>query len=78
MTKIGFEKNRIDQFFRGEFSETDFSYIDEIFADANYDEDLRTLLRSQFFELLSKNDLEDKKLDHLLPKICKNNKHEKP
>jgi transmembrane sensor len=69
MTEIGFDSEKIDRYFKGEYSDKDAHYIDEVFCDNNKEIKLKSLLSRQFDELLSEDDLDKKNLDHILYKI---------
>jgi transmembrane sensor len=69
MTGIGFDSERIDCFYRGEHSDKDATYVDEVFGDSKKEKELEHLLRRQFNELSPEDDPEDKNLDHLLYRI---------
>jgi uncharacterized protein YdeI (BOF family) len=69
MAEIGFDSEKIDRFFMGEYSDKDSSYVDEVFCDNNKEKELRHLLSRQFEELLPEDDLDKKDLDHILYRI---------
>ena len=69
MAEIRFDRDRIERYFKGEYSEEDKSYVEEVFSDDNNEEELNTLLRRQFNELKSEDDDETKNLDHILYRI---------
>ncbi|MCX6262055.1 MAG: DUF4974 domain-containing protein [Bacteroidia bacterium] len=69
MAEIEFDGEKIDRYFRGENSDKDESYVNEVFVDNNREIELRGLLSGQFNELSPEEDLEDKNLDHLLYRI---------
>ncbi|MGA1978728.1 MAG: FecR family protein [Bacteroidales bacterium] len=69
MTRIGFDTEKIIRFFKGESSNEDASYIDEVFCDNRKEEDLKHLLLKQFYELLSEDEEDKKNLDHILYRI---------
>jgi transmembrane sensor len=69
MAGIGFDREKITRFFRGEYSEADASYVDEVFCDNNCDKELKGLLSRQFAELLPNDDTSSKNLDHILYRI---------
>lgn len=69
MAGIGFDREKIIRFFRGEYSEADASYVDEVFCDNNCDKELKGLLSRQFAELLPNDDTSSKNLDHILYRI---------
>ena len=41
MADIGFDSEKINRYFKGEYSEKDASYIDELFCDNNKEKELR-------------------------------------
>ena len=69
MAKIGFDSEKIDKYFKGEYSDKDTSYIDEVFCDDNKEADLKHHLLRQFYKLLPEDDEDKKDLDHILYKI---------
>ena len=68
MVKIGFNREKIERYFRGKDSETDKTYITEIFRDAESEKELRRLMSRQFYEMFS-GDGKEINLDHILHKI---------
>ena len=69
MAEIGFDSEKINLYFKGEYSDTDASYVDEVFCDNNKEKELKCLLSRQFNELLPEDDVDKKNLDHILYKI---------
>ena len=69
MAGIGFDSEKIDKYFKGEYSDKDASYIDEVFCDNNKEADLKHHLLRQFYELLPEDGEDKKDLDHILYKI---------
>jgi transmembrane sensor len=69
MTVIGFDSEKIDRYFKGEYSDQDESYIDEVFCNNNKEKDLKHLLLKQFYELLPEDEEDKKNLDHILYRI---------
>jgi len=69
MTDIDLDSERINNYFNGEYTEKDTSYIDDIFCDNSKEKRLRNLLSRQFDKLLPEDDLENKNLDHILYRI---------
>ncbi len=69
MTGIGFDSEKINHYFRGEYSDKDESYVDEVFCDNNKEKELKHLLLRQFYELLPEDDVDKKNLDHILYRI---------
>ena len=63
-----FESDRIERYFKGEFSEEDKSYVEELFSDNRNDAELKSLLSRQFHDL-KKDDEERKNLDQILYRI---------
>jgi transmembrane sensor len=68
MTDIGFDSEKINRYFKGEYSAEDESYVDKVFCDDNKEKELEHLLLRQFYELLSEDEA-DNNLDHILYKI---------
>jgi len=69
MGNIGFDKDTITRFFKGEYSEKDESYVDEVFNDDSKEEELKHLLLRQFYDFLTEDDIEIKNLEHILHRI---------
>ncbi|MFA5819194.1 MAG: FecR domain-containing protein [Bacteroidales bacterium] len=69
MAGIGFDSEKIDLYFKGEYSDKDASYVDEVFCDNNKEKELKHLLLRQFYELLPEDDLDKKDLNHILYRI---------
>jgi transmembrane sensor len=69
MTGERFDRERLERYFRGEYSEEDKSYVEDVFSDDNNAEELNTILRRQFYELSAEGDQENKKLDQILYRI---------
>jgi transmembrane sensor len=69
MTEIGFDEEKINRYFKGEYSDKDASYVDEVFCDNNKEEELKHLLLRQFYELLPEDEKNKKNLNHILYKI---------
>jgi ferric-dicitrate binding protein FerR (iron transport regulator) len=69
MADIGFDSEKINRFFKGEYSDKDASYVDEVFCDNSKEKELRGLLSRQFNELLPEDEVDRKDLDHILYRI---------
>ena len=69
MAGIGFDSDRIDRYFRGEYSDEDESYVNDVFVDNNRAEELKHILSMQFGELLPEDDADKKDLDQILYRI---------
>jgi len=69
MARIDFDSEKIDKYFKGEYSDKDASYIDEVFCDNNKEADLKHHLLKQFYKLLPEDGEDKKDLDHILYKI---------
>jgi transmembrane sensor len=69
MTNTDFDSEKINRYFKGEYSERDKSYIDEVFCDNSKEKDLEHLLFRQFHEILNEDTVDKKNLDHILHKI---------
>jgi ferric-dicitrate binding protein FerR (iron transport regulator) len=69
MTGIEFDSEKIDRFFKGEYSDKDASYVDEVFCDKNKEKELEHHLRKQWLELSGDNDESDRNLDLILYRI---------
>jgi transmembrane sensor len=69
MTDHGFDKERFERFFKGEYSEGEAEYIAEVMSDKNNDKKLKIHLSKQFDEIQAGNDNDDIKLDNILYRI---------
>jgi transmembrane sensor len=69
MPGIGLDREKIDRYFKGEYSDKDESYVNEVFVDNSREKVLKCILSEQFGELLSEEDVDKKDLDHILYKI---------
>lgn len=69
MAGVGFDRERLERYFKGEYSEEDRSYVEGVFSDDNNAEGLNKLLRKQFHELKAEDDEEKKNLDHILYRL---------
>ena len=69
MTEIGFDSEKVKRYFKGEYTDEDASYVDEVFCDNNREKELKRFLSKQFNELLPEDDMDKKDLDHILYRI---------
>lgn len=69
MAEISFDREKLNRFFDGEYSDKGASYVDEVFCDKKKEKELEQLLRRQWHKLLEDKDVPDKNLDHILYKI---------
>ena len=69
MAEIGFDKEKLNRFFNGEYSDKDTSYVDEVFCDEDKEKELKCLLLRQFDGLLAEDEVDKKDLDHILYRI---------
>jgi transmembrane sensor len=69
MAGISLDNERINQYFRGKFSKSDASYIDDVFCDDSKVDALKSLLSKQFNEIPSEDSDENKNLDNVLYRI---------
>jgi transmembrane sensor len=69
MAGLRIDRERIERYFKGEFSEEDKTYVEEVFSDNNNEDELNTLLRRQFYELKGEDQDDKKDLDQILYKI---------
>ncbi len=63
------DTEKLNRFFRGDYSEKDKEYLKEVFCDNNKEDDLKHHLRKHWYELLKENAGLDKNLDHILYRI---------
>ena len=69
MDGVNFDGERIESYFKGEFSEENATYIENIFCDDSKEDELNRLLHKQFYELLPEDELNKKDLDQILYRI---------
>ena len=69
MTGIEFDSEKIDRYFKGEYSDENATYIDKVFCDNNKEKELKHFLLRQFYELLPEEEGDKKNLDHILYRI---------
>jgi transmembrane sensor len=69
MAGIGIDYEKIDHYFRGEYSEKDESYVNEVFTDNNREKELKDFLSEQFSELLPEDDEHKENIDQILYRI---------
>ena len=69
MAEIGFDSERLNHYFKGDSSDKDASYVNEVFCENDKEKELKHHLLRQFYELLSEDDEDKKDLDHILYKI---------
>lgn len=69
MAGIGFDSEKLNRYFIGEYSEEDESYVDGVFCDNSKERDLKGLLLRQFNELAHEDDLNENYLNHILYRI---------
>lgn len=69
MAESDFDKEKIMQFFKGKYSDEDFSYINKIFCDQYNEKELKQILLEQWDELSSKDFEANRDLDHILYRI---------
>ncbi len=69
MSEIEFGRKRITGFFNGEYSGNDLDYIRDVFCDKYGEEELKQLLRKQWYELCGSTQPGEKDLNHILYRI---------
>jgi ferric-dicitrate binding protein FerR (iron transport regulator) len=69
MAVTEFDRERIDKYFRGEYTEKDAAYIEKIFLETGHEKDLEHLLSRQYYEILSDDEQERKDLDNILYRL---------
>jgi len=69
MAETKLQKDKIDRFYKGDFSEDDESYVNEIFNNESQEEKLKSYLSTQFSELLTEDNQFNISLDHLLYRL---------
>lgn len=67
----GFELNneKLKAFFNGEYSEKDEEYINNLFTDDSFSQELKKALSEKFDELSKEDEIEERNLDHILYRI---------
>jgi transmembrane sensor len=63
------DRDKLDRYFNGEYSESDASYIEDIFCDDTREKELEQILARQFHNLSPENEVSQKNLDHILYRI---------
>jgi transmembrane sensor len=81
MIKENLDRERFIKYFKGKYAEKDSNYVDQVFEDNDYEEELKDFLSEQFDTLSPVNENKRKNLDHILYKIhydinTKRTKHE--
>ena len=66
MAKIEIDKELIDRYFRGQNSDEDLTYINEVFCNNDTERELKRILSKQFDGLQPEDDQNKKNLDHIL------------
>lgn len=69
MSVTEFDRERIERYFRGEYTEKDATYIEKIFLEAGNEKELEHLLSRQYYEILSDDEQESRDLDNILYRI---------
>lgn len=69
MEEQGIDRIKIIRYFRGEYSEADELYVNEIFCDNNKKDELIAILFKDFYEFLPDNEVNRERLDHILYRI---------
>ena len=69
MTMNVFDGEILKRFFKGEYSEKDESYVNEVFREKGKELELSNFLSKQFDELLPEDDINENNLDHILFRI---------
>jgi ferric-dicitrate binding protein FerR (iron transport regulator) len=65
----GFDREKLDRFFHGEYPDRDLSEAGKIFCDNNIEKELKNFLSEQFNKLPAEEGVEKKNLDHILYRI---------
>lgn len=68
-TKKGFDSEKLNLFFKGDYQEEDKNYLKELFCDNSKEDDLKHHLKKHWHELLKTNEGSDRNFDHILYKI---------
>jgi transmembrane sensor len=69
MPENGINGEKINNFFKGDYSDKDSLYVDNVFCDDSKEGELKHLLLRQFYELLTEENVEIKNLEHILHRI---------
>jgi transmembrane sensor len=65
----GFNSEKLDRFFRGEYSDEDLSDVNRVFSDNDSEKELKSYLSQHFDRLSADEDTNKKNLDHILYRI---------
>jgi transmembrane sensor len=77
MSNTEFDNEKLERYFKGEYTDKDASYVHDVFSDRRKEKELKDFLSRQFDNLLSEDERE-KNLDHILYKIHYNINTMKP
>jgi transmembrane sensor len=69
MTESGFNSELINRYFKGEYSDNDAAYVEELFREKSKEEELKHFLFRQFYELKQEDDVDKMNLDNILYRI---------
>ena len=69
MSETEFDKEKIKAFFSGEYSRDDLNYVRDVFSDETNEDELKQLLRKQWYELCNGTNATEKDLNHILYRI---------
>jgi len=63
------DRERIERYFRGEYTDSDQYYLEKLFLDAGCEKELKHFLSRQYYEILSDDDQERRDLDNILYRL---------
>jgi len=69
MKQSGLDKERLVEYYRGKYSDTEKGWVEGVFCDSDKEKQLKSFLSGQFDDLLNSGEPEEKNLDHILYKI---------
>lgn len=69
MSETKFDIKKIKAFFSGDYSRDDLNYVRDVFSDDTNEEELKQLLRKQWYELCNDTNVSEKDLNHILYRI---------
>ncbi len=69
MAVTEFDRERIERYFRGEYTDADQDYIEKLFLDSGHEKELEHLLSRQYYNILSEDDPHGKDLNNILYKL---------
>ncbi|MBN2420106.1 MAG: DUF4974 domain-containing protein [Deltaproteobacteria bacterium] len=69
MAEFEFDTEKIKKFFEGVYSDRDLTYVNDVFCNKTKEEELKKLLKKQWYDLFQKKEGSDKDLSRILYRI---------